>query len=252
MSTNAHLRKFYNEADFSTWAGGAGLLDEEVRILSRRPLPESPDTRILELGTGSGRMLFDLRTRGYQRLTGIDISERMIEVASARSRELGAGITFEVQDVTDLSYPDGSFDVVIGLAQILSHIETIDMRRRTLAHVQRLLPPGGLFYLSVLNWEGRRANPLIAAAAAPFKLLKGDRHAFSRYHLPLLRVAGRLNLRFAWERQPYVVFFTREQFEREMTEAGFEIIELASARTLADGGKTFVPGGYLFAVARRK
>ncbi len=251
MQTNEHLRKFYNEADFTTWSDATGLLDDEESILRKHPLPESPETRILDLGTGGGRMLFSLKARGYHRLTGIDLSERLIATCRARSEQMGAGITFEVQDVTELSYPEHSFDVVMGLAQILCHVERAKDRQRALAHIHRILAPGGLFYLSALSWEGRSVNPLIAAAAAPFKVLKGEWHAMTRYHLPLLRVAGKPNVRFAWERQPYVVFFTREDFQREITEAGFQMLELASARMLAESGDTFVPGGYLFAVARK-
>lgn len=252
MNTNETLRKLYDGQDYTTWADSTGWLEDEQRLIDKHPLPTSPETRFLDLGTGGGRMLFGLKERGYHQLTGIDLSERMIAAASARSEQLGAGIRFEVQDVAALPYPEHSFDVVMGLAQILCHVEYAEQRRRALAHIHRVLAPGGLFYSSALSWEGRGVNPLIAAAAAPFKLLKGDWYALSRYHLPLLRVGGKVNIRFAWERQPYVVFFTREQFERELTEAGFEIIDLASSRMLAEGGNTFAPGGYIFAVARKK
>lgn len=252
MSTSEHLRKFYNESDYGTWSDSTGLLEEEERLFQRHPLPESNETRILDMGTGGGRMIFGLHSRGYRRLTGIDLSERMIAAASARAEKLGVEATFEVQDVANLPYPDGSFDVIIGLAQILCHVERAADRRRALARIHRLLAPGGLFYLSVLSWEGRGTNPLIALAAAPFKVLKGDWYALSRYHLPLLKVAGRLNVQFAWKKQPYLVFFTRELFQRELKEAGFELVVEASARMLADGTQEFAPGGgYLFGVARK-
>jgi SAM-dependent methyltransferase len=203
------------------------------------------------VGTGGGRLAFELQARGVHRITGIDISERLVAAARARALRLGAGIEFDVQDVADLHYADGSFDVVCALEQVLCQFERAEDFRRALAHIHRVLVPGGRLYLSVLSWEGRRANPLIAAAAAPFKWLKGDRHASSRYHLPLLRVAGRFNTRYAWQRQPHVVFFTRERFERELRAAQFEILDLASTRMLAEGGDAFAPGGFLFAMARR-
>jgi ubiquinone/menaquinone biosynthesis C-methylase UbiE len=76
--------------------------------------------RILDVGTGTGRAAL-LFARGGARVTAIDASEQMLEVARARAAaEDVHGITFGVGDVHALDFPDGSYDVVCCL-RVLMH-----------------------------------------------------------------------------------------------------------------------------------
>ncbi len=71
-------------------------------------------TRVLDLGCGYGASArFLARTRGC-RVVGINISQKELELARARSGEDGleSRVTFETGDFHDLQYEDSSFDVV--------------------------------------------------------------------------------------------------------------------------------------------
>jgi SAM-dependent methyltransferase len=251
MRSTTDIKRLYNEQDFSTWAGSTGLNADEAAVSDRHLGPLPRDARILDLGTGGGRLAFAMQARGFSHITGIDVSERMIATARERARRLGSAIHFEVQDAAHLTLPDASFDVVVALQQVLSLIDSEEHRARALGHLHRVLKPGGLLLASALSWEGRPLIPWISAAIAPFKWLKGEGR-FDRHYLPLLKLSGKPNWRFPFERQAYVYYFTRERFEAALTETGFDILTLDSSRMLRDGGGSFAHGGYLYAWARRK
>jgi ubiquinone/menaquinone biosynthesis C-methylase UbiE len=219
-------------------------------VFDRHLGPVPRDARLLDLGTGGGRLAFEMQQRGFQHLTGIDVSERMIATAQDRARRLGSAINFEVQDAANLTLPDASFDVVVALQQVLSLIDSAEHRAKALGHLHRVLKPGGLLLASALSWEGRPLNPWISAAVAPFKWLKGEGR-FDRHYLPLLKLNGKPNWWFPFQRQAYVYYFTRQRFEQELKDARFEIVALDSSRMLHSGGEGFAHGGYLYAWARR-
>ncbi|HEX9270368.1 MAG TPA: class I SAM-dependent methyltransferase, partial [Candidatus Limnocylindria bacterium] len=66
---------------------------------------------VLELGVGTGRNLSfyppDVR------LTAIDLSPAMLEVARRRARELGRAVDLRLGDAERLEFADGSFDSVV-------------------------------------------------------------------------------------------------------------------------------------------
>ncbi len=250
MNTNEIIKRLYNEQDYHTWAESTGLSVAEATVFDRHLAGTARDARILDVGTGGGRLAFELQTRGFSRITGIDLSERMIDAARERAQRERADVRFEVQDAADLHFPDGSFEVVLALQQLLSILDTPERRAQALREMHRVLAPGGLLVLSVLSWEGRPINPWISAAIAPFKWLKGEGR-FGRHCLPIFRMGGKPNVRYLIESQAYVYYFTKERFERALGEARFDLLALDSSRMLEASADDFSHGGYLHALARR-
>ena len=77
----------------------------------RRWLTSGADGAVLEIGVGTG-----LNLPHYPagvRLTGIDLSEPMLEVARRRAAELGLDAGLQAADAMALPFADGSFDRVI-------------------------------------------------------------------------------------------------------------------------------------------
>jgi tRNA (cmo5U34)-methyltransferase len=99
--------------------------------------------RVLDLGTGDGRLLALVRSR-YSDARGVGIDSSPPMLARAKER-FGAHATIELA-VHDLGQPltaSGAFDVVVsGLA--IHHLD--DQRKQTLfREVYALLQPGGVF-----------------------------------------------------------------------------------------------------------
>jgi ubiquinone/menaquinone biosynthesis C-methylase UbiE len=75
--------------------------------------------RILDVGTGTGRAAL-LFAHGGARVTAVDASEQMLDVARARAAEQGIGnITFGIGDAHALEFADRSFDVVCCLRVVM-------------------------------------------------------------------------------------------------------------------------------------
>lgn len=105
-------------------------------------VPPSP-TRVLDLGTGGGRLIDLLRSvRPGVPVVGVDFSPTMLEAVRAR---YAADATVEiVEHDLDRSLPPlGSFDLVVSSFAI-HHLD--DARKQALyAEVFSLLTPGGVF-----------------------------------------------------------------------------------------------------------
>jgi SAM-dependent methyltransferase len=76
-------------------------------------LPEPP-VRVLDLGTGTGLAAFVLARRFPRaEVVGVDVAERMIEVARRNTPpELAGRVRFEQADAARLPFADGSFELV--------------------------------------------------------------------------------------------------------------------------------------------
>ncbi len=99
--------------------------------------------RILEVGCGPGELWLQNADRipaGWE-LTLADLSAGMLE----KAREgLGDRAEYQVADVQELPFDEGSFDGAIA-NHMLYHVPD---RPRALAEIARVLRPGGLFYAS--------------------------------------------------------------------------------------------------------
>jgi phosphatidylethanolamine/phosphatidyl-N-methylethanolamine N-methyltransferase len=95
--------------------------------------------RILEVGVGTGISLPDYSRAN--RISGVDISEPMLQKAMERVAKLGLSHVegLWVMDAEHLRFPDQSFDVVV--AQYV--ITTVPNPEATLDEFARVLKPGG-------------------------------------------------------------------------------------------------------------
>jgi SAM-dependent methyltransferase len=101
----------------------------------------APD-RVLEVGGGPGELAARIAEELGCRVTMLDISPRMVELARGR------GVDAQVGDVQELYFADGSFDCAVA-AWMLFHVPDLD---RGLAELARVLRPGGRL-VAVTNAE---------------------------------------------------------------------------------------------------
>lgn len=120
-----------------------GMLDHFVTTLPG-------DARVLDAGCGTGRMLTYLEDRGIRRLSGLDASARMIEIA--RSRRSAAELT--TGDLLDPPYPDGTFDGVLAWYSII-HTRPADYPE-LVRSFDRVLAGNGLLLLAFQTGTGSR------------------------------------------------------------------------------------------------
>jgi 2-polyprenyl-3-methyl-5-hydroxy-6-metoxy-1,4-benzoquinol methylase len=105
---------------------------------------------ILDIGCGTGRHSLELARRGY-RLTGIDLSNSMLDRAREQARSQNLRIDFHVQDARKLSFAN-EFDLAIMLCEgAFPLMETDEMNYRILQNAARALKQNGKLIFTTLN-----------------------------------------------------------------------------------------------------
>src|SRR5215471_141069 len=120
----------------------------------------------LDAGCGTGELTRLLAAR-CARVTGVDLSPRM--VAEARNRSAGlANVDYAVADFMTAPLPTGGYDCVASVA-VLHHLGLADALRR----LGELLRPGGMLLVLDLRQSGPLVSDLGALAVS---LALGARH----------------------------------------------------------------------------
>ena len=131
-----YFRRHAAEWDRIRWLHVA---DAAVESAIRSTLADKPIRSLLDLGTGTGRML-ELFGADIERGLGLDLSLDMLALARARLDRAGLKhCSVRHGDIYDLALPRDSFDLVI-IHQVLHFL---DDSARAIAEAARVLRPGG-------------------------------------------------------------------------------------------------------------
>ena len=115
------------------------VTDEAVEAAIREALSDRPFRSLLDLGTGTGRIL-EMFGPDLERGLGIDLSLDMLLLARARIERAGLRhCSVRQGDIYDLAVPAESFDVVI-IHQVLHFL---DDGARAIREAARVLAPSG-------------------------------------------------------------------------------------------------------------
>lgn len=94
---------------------------------------------VLDVGTGPGFFPIILGGEGHH-VTGIDVTEAMLDQARTNCGKHGVTADFAVMDAQDLGFPDGSFDLVVS-RNVVWNLEDPE---KAYSEWLRVLRPGGL------------------------------------------------------------------------------------------------------------
>ena len=100
--------------------------------------------RVLDAGCGAGYGSELLNSAGAAEVVAVDSSEAALQLARAA---VSPGVTCELGDVTELPYPDDSFDGVVCF-EVIEHVEDPE---RVMDELARVLRPDGLLFISSPN-----------------------------------------------------------------------------------------------------
>ncbi len=105
---------------------------------------KNPQT-ILDIATGTGDLAIMMASTSASKITGIDISEGMLEVGRKKvaAKNLSDKIELQLADSENMPFPDNSFDAItVGFGiRNFEHLQT------GLAEILRVLKPGGIFVI---------------------------------------------------------------------------------------------------------
>ena len=169
--------------------------------------PYKPQT-MLDIATGTGDFaILAAEMLKPQRLVGADISEGMMEIGRQKVQEKGLQniISFEKEDCTALSYPEGTFDAVTAAFGI-RNFSDLDKGLREMC---RVLKPGG--HLSIVE--------LTTPVKFPMKQLF---HIYSHTVLPIYgRLISRDTSAYSYLTKTIEAFPQGERMVEILKKAGF-------------------------------
>lgn len=120
-------------------------LDDRIQAHFQGAARES--LRVLDVGTGPGFFAIILTELGY-RVTAVDYTEAMLEQARQNAGPLAEAIRFCRMNAEELSFADGSFDVIVSRNLTWN----LPAPERAYAQWSRVLKPGGLLLNFDANW----------------------------------------------------------------------------------------------------
>jgi SAM-dependent methyltransferase len=138
-----------------------------LEALEDEGLLSKSDSRILDLGTGNGHMLFALQDEGWAgELVGVDYSDASVrlarQIAAARGDQEDTAIRFEEWNLLDQQPGDwlaDGFDAVLdkGTFDAISLSAETDAQGRRICesyrdHITPLIKPGHFFIITSCNW----------------------------------------------------------------------------------------------------
>lgn len=94
--------------------------------------------RVLEVGVGQGTDFLQF-ARGGAELSGVDLTEVSVELASQRLADEGLAADLRQADAESLPFPDGSFDLVYSWGVLHHTPDTL----KAIDEVRRVVAPGG-------------------------------------------------------------------------------------------------------------
>ncbi len=133
----------YDKESFTKGTTGeVNFIEKEIHYNTR--------TKILDIGCGTGRHSIELAKRGYT-VTGIDLSESMLNIAKEKASREELLIDFIQVDARKLSFRD-EFDLAIMICEgAFPLMETDEMNFEILKHTSNALKSKGKFIFTTLN-----------------------------------------------------------------------------------------------------
>ena len=137
-----YAQKYDRESFVQGTIGECDFIEQEINY--------DKNTRILDIGCGTGRHAIELATRGYK-ITGIDLSESQLKRARKKAAAQNLSINFALQDARELTFAN-EFDLVIMLCEGgFSLMETDEMNFQILRNASNALKPQGKLIFTTLN-----------------------------------------------------------------------------------------------------
>ncbi len=131
------------------------LVDPLVERLERESA-NTPDTLVLDVATGTGRLPIALFSdpRFAGRVIGLDISAGMLARAAAKLSPFGGRSVLLHQQAAPLPFPEGSVEVVT----CLESVELLPDREAHFREFLRVMKPGGILLISRNTGEWGRTG----------------------------------------------------------------------------------------------
>ncbi|HEX3500929.1 MAG TPA: methyltransferase domain-containing protein [Stellaceae bacterium] len=146
----------YLKTDGDVFENPANTRDDVDAVIAGVDLV--PNDRILDLCCGQGRHAIELARRGYRRVTGVDLSPYLVDLARRRAAASGVAVTFLEGDARHCRLRDHTFDCVTILGNSFGYFEAAEEDAALLGRARILLRAGGRLALDLVDGDWLREN----------------------------------------------------------------------------------------------
>lgn len=137
-----YANKYESESFVQGTIGEVDFLEDEIH--------HDKSKSILDVGCGTGRHAIELAKRGYK-VTGIDLSESMLEKAREKADSENLEVNFIKKDARDFNFQE-QFDLSIMLCEgAFPLMETDEMNYKILENIYTSIREGGKMIFTTLN-----------------------------------------------------------------------------------------------------
>lgn len=138
-----------------------GIQRERWKEQLKRLLSGNQTLKVLDIGTGPGFFTIILEELGYTKITGIDVSNKMLEVAKENIQKYGkehSSIQLMQMDAQKLEFDSESFDIIV------SRNVTWNLENPQQAYSEwlRVLKSNGRLFIFDANWYAFLQNESLA------------------------------------------------------------------------------------------
>ena len=155
--------------------------------------------KILNIGCGNSKLSADLSEEGYEDITNIDFSTKVIAIMEEKCKAKFPKMSFKVMDALDMKeIQTGSFNNVIDkvtLDSILCGDNSVPNAQKMISEVFRILAPGGHYicitygdpehrkkYLETQQWGNLSVDKVAKPSAAISSNINADENDLKNFH----------------------------------------------------------------------
>ena len=131
------LEKIDSNIDYDRQLIERYKLEEYIKPFAR--FEDNKNLDVLEIGVGLGADHQMLATSCPKSLTGVDLSQQALDHTARRLKIKGLRSELKIEDATNLSFGDSSFDSVYSFG-VLHHTKNLEL---AVSELHRVLRPGG-------------------------------------------------------------------------------------------------------------
>lgn len=215
-------KNLYSDELFKVWAKKKDFLPIESYFIKK--YISDKKGKIIEAGTGGGRIIFEIEKMGFKNLEAFDFVRKMVDYCNKIKKESNSNVNFKVADATKLEvYKNNTFDYLIYLQQILCFVGKENLSFG-LKEAHRIGNENAIFIFSFLNWNSKWYNSILSLMVNFFRILRNEK--ISKYELPWLNIDNKFNWNFLSKNQPNNQWFKEKDVIKILRNNGFSILEL--------------------------
>ncbi|ULC58285.1 class I SAM-dependent methyltransferase [Flaviramulus sp. BrNp1-15] len=243
---NLNAELYANEL-LELWAKKNHLLIAEDKLLSKYLVDKTK--KVLDVGTGGGRLAFYLEKKGFVNISAFDIVPKMIDHATRVAKETNSKIDFKVADAVNIpEYGSDEFDYALYLQQVLNFIPNDQGFKASLKESYRITKKGGLAIFAFLDYDSRFFNRPFSATLNILRKIREENVSMQR--LPWIKINNKINWNLFNRDQALSYWVKKDAILADLKNIGYTILEVKNANQFVNT-KTKSRKGMLYVVCKK-